>query len=54
MFPLKQWEIKIAYNSAYIQIETLKFTFAHQAVIVYFYICSNFQEFELDGINSGS
>jgi len=26
----------IAYNSAYIQIETLNFTFARQAAIVYF------------------
>jgi len=26
----------IAYNSAYIQTETLNFTFAQQAVIVYF------------------
>ena len=33
--------MKIAYNSAYVQIETVNFTFAQQAVIVYFYICSN-------------
>jgi len=26
----------IAYNSAYVQIETLNFTFARQAVTVYF------------------
>jgi len=32
--------MKIAYNSAYVQIETLNFTFAQQAVIVYFYVCS--------------
>jgi len=37
-------EMKIAYNSAYIQIETFNFTFAQQAVIMYFYLCSNFQE----------
>jgi len=34
----------IAYNSAYIQTEALNFTFARQAVIVYFYVCSNFQD----------
>jgi len=28
--------MKIAYNSAYIQTETLNFTFVQQAVIVYF------------------
>jgi len=33
--------MKIACNSVYIQTETLNFTFAQQAVIVYFYICSN-------------
>jgi len=33
--------MKIAYNSAHVQTETLNFTFARQAVIVYFYICSN-------------
>jgi len=27
----------IAYNSAYVQIERLNFTFTRQAVIVYFY-----------------
>jgi len=26
----------VAYNSAYIQTETLNFTFARQAIIVYF------------------
>jgi len=36
--------MKIAYNSAYIQTETWNFTFAWQAIIVYFYLCSNFQE----------
>jgi len=36
--------MKIAHNSAYVQVETLNFTFTRQAVIVYFYICSNFQE----------
>jgi len=29
-----------AYNSAYVQTETLNFTITRQAVIVYFYICS--------------
>jgi len=37
-------KMKIAHNSAYIQIETINFTFAQQAVIVYFYLCFNFQE----------
>jgi len=37
-------KIKIAYNSANIQIETFNFTFAQQAIIVYFYLCSNFKE----------
>jgi len=36
--------MKIAYNSAYVQVESVNFTFAQQAVIVYFYRCSNFQE----------
>jgi len=36
--------MKIAYNSAYVKIETFNFTFAQQAVIVYFYVCSNFQD----------
>jgi len=34
--------MKIACNSAYVQTETLT-----QAVIVYFYICSNSQEFAM-------
>jgi len=29
-------KMKIAYNSAYVQTETLNFTLARQAVIVYF------------------
>jgi len=33
--------MKIACNAAYVQRETLNFTFARQAVIVYCYICSN-------------
>ena len=37
-------EKKIACNSAYVQIESLSFTFTRQAVIVYFYLCSNIQE----------
>ena len=42
--------MKIAYNSAYIQIEIVSpiemfnFTFAQQSIIVYVYLCSNFQE----------
>jgi len=38
--------MKIAYNSAYIQKEMYNFTFAQQAIIVYVYLCSNFQEIE--------
>ena len=37
-------KMNTAYNSAYIQIETFNLTFAQQAVIVYFYLCSNFKE----------
>jgi len=37
-------KMKIAYNSASVQIETFNFTFAQQAIIVYVYLCSNFQE----------
>ena len=33
--------MKIACNSAYVQIETLNFTFDRQAIIMYCYICSN-------------
>jgi len=33
---MKKTFMTIAYNSAYIQIETLNFTFDQQAVIVYF------------------
>jgi len=36
--------MKIIYNSVYMQTETLNFTSAQQAIIVYFYLCSNFQE----------
>jgi len=43
MFPLEQWKMEIA-NSAYVQIETLNFTFDRQAAIVYCYVCSNFQK----------
>jgi len=35
--------MKIAYNSAYLQMETLNFTFVWQAIIAYFYLCSNCQ-----------
>jgi len=37
-------KMKIASNSAYVQIETFNFTFAHHAFIAYFYLCSNFQD----------
>jgi len=37
-------KMKIAYNSAYVQLETVNFTFNRQAIIVHFYLCSNFQE----------
>ena len=36
--------MKIAYNSAYVHIETFTFTFAQQVFIEYFYLCSNFQD----------
>ena len=36
--------MKTDHNSAYIQIETVNFTFAQQADTVYFYLCSNVQE----------
>jgi len=36
--------MEIAYNSAHVQIEMFNFTFAQQAIIVYLYLCSNFQE----------
>ena len=36
--------MKNTHNSAYVETETFNFTFAPQAVIVYFYLCSNFQE----------
>jgi len=39
----KNWKMKIAYNSAYLQMETLNFTFVWQAIIAYFYLCSNCQ-----------
>ena len=34
--------MKIAYNSAYIQIETFNFIFDQEAFIMYFYLCPNF------------
>jgi len=34
----------IAYKSANVHIKTFNFIFAQQAVIVYFYLCSDFQE----------
>jgi len=36
--------MKIAYNSAYIHIKKFTFTFTQQAIIVYVYLRSNFQE----------
>jgi len=32
--------MKIAYNSAYVQIETVNFTFTQQTIIEYFYTVS--------------
>jgi len=43
--------MKIAYNSAHIQIETLNSTFAQQAIILYFYLYSNFQEIAMMNAN---
>ena len=37
-------KMKIAHDSAYVQIKTFSFTFDEQAFIVYFYLCSNFQD----------
>jgi len=37
-------KMKIACNSAYVQMEMFNFTFAQQAIIVYVYHCSDFQE----------
>jgi len=37
-------KMKIAHNSAYVRIETFDFTFTQHAIIVYVYLCSNFQE----------
>jgi len=36
--------MKIAYNSAFTQIEMFDFSFAQQAIIVYVCLCSSFQE----------
>jgi len=36
--------MKIAYNSAYVQLETFNFIFAQQAVVVDLYFSSNLQE----------
>jgi len=37
-------KMKISCDSAYVQTETLNFIFARQTIMVYFYLCSNFQE----------
>jgi len=37
-------KMKIAYNSAYVQIEMFNFTFDQQAIIVYVYLRSSFQK----------
>jgi len=37
-------KMKIAYNSAYVQIETFNFTFTQHIIIVYGCFCANFQE----------
>jgi len=42
--------MKIVYNTAYVQTETLNFTFAWKAVIVYFYLRSNFQEIPMPNV----
>jgi len=45
--PIQYWnngKMKITYNSAYVQIEMFNCTFAQQAIIVYGYLCANFQE----------
>jgi len=37
--------MKTAYNFAYVQLtETFTFTFTQQVIIVYVYLCSNFQD----------
>jgi len=43
--------MKIAYNSAHVQTKTVSFTFVQQAIIVYFYLCSNVQEITLPNAN---
>ena len=44
-FPLEQWiNENCLYNTAYVQTETFTFTFTQQAIIVYVYLRSNFQD----------
>ena len=47
---LEQWKMKIAHNSANVQTETLNFTFTRQGAVVYFYLCSNFQEIVMPNV----
>jgi len=44
-------KMKTAGNSAYVQTETLNYTFTQQAVFVCFYFCSNFQEIAIPTSN---
>jgi len=47
-FPIGTMEkMKIAYNSAYIQIEMFNCTLFQQGIIVYCYLCANFQEISM-------
>jgi len=43
-------KMKIAYNSADVLKEAISFTCAQQIIIVYFYLCSNFQEITLPNV----
>jgi len=49
--PSEQWKNENAYNSADVQRETVNFTFTQQAIIMYFYLCSNFQEIAMPNAN---
>jgi len=41
---LGQWKNEIAHNSDYDQTQTFNFTFAQEAIMVYFYLNFNLQE----------
>ena len=49
---MEQWKMKIAYNTAYVQIETVNFTFAQPSKLslCIFYICSNFQDIAMPNV----